>query len=112
MQIIQPHIIHVSGRLEVRFPANNQYFTWEELSVIVGGFIEIVDLDEQHVMVLNDEGRLLGLPWNKVATDLFNIPGRAWYDPIVGDVLVCNSVYLEPPEDDDTDVEISPHSED
>lgn len=38
--------------------------TLEAMQSIVGGAIEVKDLDERHVIVCNEEGRLRGLPGN------------------------------------------------
>ena len=42
--------------------------TLEELQKLVGGYIEVYDVDSMQI-VLNEEGRLIGLPVNKKAMD-------------------------------------------
>lgn len=64
-------------------PKNGTDFSLEELQKIVGGYIEIVNLNEEYIMVVNEEGKLLGLPINSGATIM------AQRGLIVGDVLVC-----------------------
>lgn len=64
-------------------PKNGTDFSLEELQKIVGGYIEIVNVNEEYIMVVNEEGKLLGLPINPSATII------ARQGPIVGDVLVC-----------------------
>ena len=64
-------------------PKNGTDFSLEELQKIVGGYIEIVNLNEEYIMVVNEEGKLLGLPANPSATII------ARQGLIVGDVLVC-----------------------
>lgn len=68
--------------------AGNEGFTLAELQGIVGGYIEMVRLWDGRVMVVNEEGLLRGLPFNRDATTLYHL-GRVTTDPIVGDVLVC-----------------------
>lgn len=70
------------------WPKNGTDFQLDELREIVGGFIEIVYLDDkkQHLMVVNEEGKLLGLQPNVLATHLYNCN-----DVIVGDVLICEN---------------------
>ena len=78
-------IIKADGRKIETQPKNGRDFKLEELKKIVGGYIEIVTLSDNKIMVINEEGKVNGLPINIIATQLFG------YDIIVGDVLVCNS---------------------
>ncbi len=84
-------IYRASGDVENVEPKNGTDFQLEELQAIVGGWIEIIFLsdDEGGVMILNEEGKLRNLPYNKRATMLHR---RFVYEPdiIVGDVLICN----------------------
>jgi hypothetical protein len=79
-------IIKANGEEIPVQPANGTDFSLEELQNIVGGYIETVMLPNGNLLVLNEEGKLEGLPLNTTATDLYNNP----YDAIVGDVLVCD----------------------
>lgn len=63
-------------------PDNGTDFSLEELQGIVGGYIQIVQCPDDMIMVVNEEGLLLNLPVNPVAS-LF---ARQY---IVGDVLYC-----------------------
>lgn len=56
---------------------------------IVGGYVETVTLpDIDTVIWLNEDGKLLGLPANRVATLLAKDAGLMPGDVIVGDVVV------------------------
>jgi hypothetical protein len=71
-------------------PENGTDFQLDELQKIVGGYIEIVGLLDNEIMVINEEGKLADLPVNENATEIYNeVDG--FYDYIVGDVLVCDS---------------------
>lgn len=71
-------------------PNNGTDFSLEELQEIVGGYIEIVGLMDNEIMVINEEGKLIDLPLNETATHMYQeVDG--FYDYIVGDVLVCDS---------------------
>lgn len=71
-------------------PNNGTDFSLEELQEIVGGYIEIVGLMDNEIMVINEEGKLIDLPFNENATQLYQeVDG--FYDYIAGDVLVCDS---------------------
>ena len=75
-------IIKADGQEIVVRPENKIDFQLTELQPIVGGYIEIVNVKDDCLMVVNEEGRLIGLPFNVRATE---IAGQV----IVGDVLVC-----------------------
>lgn len=71
-------------------PNNGTDFSLEELQEIVGGYIEIVGLMDNEIMVINEEGKLIDLPFNETATQMYQeVDG--FYDYIAGDVLVCDS---------------------
>ena len=66
-------------------PTNGEDFTLEELQSFVGGYIEIVSLNDMF-LVVNEEGKLNNLPVNANATALWEqVYGKT--DVIVGDVL-------------------------
>lgn len=64
-------------------------FTLEELKEYVGGWIECIYLNKHQVMVINEEGKLLNLPYNAVATEAYRIVFQPTDDFIVGDALIC-----------------------
>lgn len=75
-------IIKTTGEIIETEPSNGTDFSLTELQAVVGGFIEVVHLSDGRLMVVNDEGKLNGLPINPKASELYP-------DIIVGDVLVC-----------------------
>ena len=75
-------IIKTTGEVEEVKPYKGKIFTLGQLQEIVGGYIEILHLPDNKLMVVNEEGRLKGLPLNHKASILYN-------NLIVGDVLVC-----------------------
>lgn len=72
-------------------PANGKAFTLEEMQGFVGGYIEALPLRDGRVMWLNEEGKLIGLPYNAVA-DLMahQLSGIAMWDDIRGNVLIAS----------------------
>lgn len=82
-------ILRADGTSQQVQPRNGTDFQLDEVKAIVGGWVEIVGLADGRLMVCNEEGKLIGLPPNFAATELFNQGGRMWYDVIMGDVLVC-----------------------
>lgn len=83
-------IYKADGTITEVSPANGTDFQLEELQKIVGGYIEIVGLLDNEIMVINEEGKLADLPVNEKATE-FYIEANGFDDYIVGDVLVCDS---------------------
>ena len=72
-------------------PMNKHDFKLKELQDFVGGYIEIVHLQENDmvkyndlVMVVNEEGLMHRLEYNLIASQIVG-------QDIVGDVLVCKS---------------------
>lgn len=64
-----------------------------QMQAAVGGYIEILALTESLSMVLDEEGKLKGLPLNNIAirlTQHFAV-GLALGDMIVGDVLLIGN---------------------
>lgn len=98
------------GKMEAR-PANGVCFELAELQSIVEGHIEVIPTKDGRVMVLNDMGKLIGLPRNAQAGALVALQtpesiaeAKALYgenliiigdtsepDYIAGTVLVCES---------------------
>jgi len=72
----------------------NYYFSEEEskpnlkqLQKMVGGYIELVTSpDSKYQIVIDEEGKLKGKPFNKDATALYNNPN----DEIVGDAVILS----------------------
>tara|TARA_Y100000310_G_scaffold327637_1_gene394307 strand:- start:2305 stop:2565 length:261 start_codon:yes stop_codon:yes gene_type:complete len=77
------------------FNPKGEIYTLEELrSAIGGGYIEIFDAGENSFIVIDEEGKLKGLPFNSLATML--MAGRLQGgDYIVGDALLCSKDQIE-----------------
>lgn len=58
--------------------------TLAEKQKAVGGWIELVYIPDNKVLIVNEEGLLLNLPYNRVASELSNTL-------IVGDVLLVEN---------------------
>lgn len=83
-------IYKADGTIIETAPANGTDFQLEELQEIVDGYIEIVQLSYNQIMVINEEGKLIDLPYNENATEIYQ-EEDSFYDYIAGDVLVCDS---------------------
>lgn len=82
-------IIKADGQVIEVSPKNGSDFKLDELKAIVNGYIEPVYLNDEQMMVVNEEGKLYGLPVNLIATEIYNITHQPHTDVIVGDVLFC-----------------------
>lgn len=76
-------LIKANGEVSEIEPANGRYFTLKEMQTAVAGYVEVVQLRDGRLMVVNEDGHGLGLPWNAQATDLYR------NSAIAGDVIVC-----------------------
>ena len=72
-------------------PANGRYFTLEELQKGVEGFIEIIYLTENTIMVVNEDGKRR-LNHNMIATVIAKVFNAIFpHDYIAGNAVMCNS---------------------
>jgi hypothetical protein len=65
-------------------------FNGDELSTLqrcVGGYVEILRLSDSVTLWVNEEGKVIDLPPNRIATRLFRAVFKS-YDIIVGDVVL------------------------
>jgi len=82
-------LIKSNGEISKVLPGNGKVFTLQELQSFVGGYIEFRHVDGE-IMVMNEEGKLMGLPNNDEATNvLMELKAIASDDYVVGDVLIC-----------------------
>lgn len=89
-------IIKTNGEIIPVEPKNGTDFQLEEMQEIVGGYIQLFYLmnDEGEVIVMNEDGKIEGLPMNHKATEL--AAKRLFQgDYIVGDVLVCKTEQID-----------------
>lgn len=98
-------LIKADGHICEIQPKNKKWFTLEELQELVDGYIEYCDtLDPTMNMVINEEGKLNGSQYNKVATAFYRysrvvMDGQAFIDPIMGDVVIGKREQMDAPHD-------------
>lgn len=76
-----------AGKVTNVTPAHGEHFTLEELQKYVGGYIELIYLPHENIMVVNEEGKVNELETNELATIAIAMNGICDY--IAGDALVC-----------------------
>lgn len=91
---MEAKIIKTDGQEEITNPKNGKDFQLDELQAIVGGYIEVVYLPNNRIMILNEEGKLDKLPLNQKATEVFQ-KAHGPHDVIVGPVLICNQTQIK-----------------
>ncbi len=87
-------LLKTDGTVQDYPPANGKHYTLAELQAAVGGYIELVHLDDNLALVLNEEGKLHGLPVNERASELYCLHYGP-VDHIVGDALLCSEASIE-----------------
>lgn len=75
-------------------PNNGKQFTLEELQTIVGGYIEIVNLPDDKLLVVDEEGKLKHKPYNVRATQLLAATLHNG-DFVVGNALLCDGSQID-----------------
>lgn len=68
-------------------------FKLKEMQDFVGGYIECIEFPDGRTLVVNEEGKLEGLPVNDQATALWRQQFPTDDDIIVGDVLIVSKDY-------------------
>jgi len=89
MQNEQAFIYKTNGEIIPILPKNKEVFTLQELQEIVGGYIELVMLNDGRIMIVNEEGKINGLDYNLLGTLAYA------KDVIVGNVLVTPEKYID-----------------
>ena len=70
------------------------HVTLEEMQKCVGGYIELIYLNDGMVLVVNEEGLILNLPYNERAT-IFATALEGKEHHIVGDVLLIGANFIK-----------------
>ncbi len=87
--------IKVDGTVISRKPKGNT-FKLAEMQETVNGLIEAIYLPRHKVyMIINEEGKLLDLAQNDIATNIFREEFYPTKDYIVGDVLIIQENEIE-----------------
>lgn len=76
-------------------PNNGNDFELPEVQKYVDGYIEVLSLSEEQIMIINEEGKFTkGV--NQVATAIAHLHRAIQeYDYIAGDVVICPSAMLQ-----------------
>lgn len=85
-------LIKTDGCGECITPENEVNFSLDEMQSYVGGLIQIVELGNGMIMVVNEDGKWMGLDINPIATFVAHECNAIHpNDYIVGDAIVCDT---------------------
>tara|TARA_R110000822_G_scaffold175101_1_gene314802 strand:+ start:125 stop:412 length:288 start_codon:yes stop_codon:yes gene_type:complete len=79
---IMSKLYKTDGTIEDFNPANGKEFTLDEMQKAVGGYIELVYLPNNEVLVVDEEGMIKEKLFNKKISEMI-------MKPIVGNVILC-----------------------
>ena len=82
------------GQRVTPYPPAAKHYTLTELQLAVGGFIEILALPNDQLLIVHAEGKLIGLPINHRATTLL-VGSRYEGAVVVGDALLCRTELVD-----------------
>ena len=91
----QDIIIRANGTRDRVLPDCSGVYSLKELQGFVGGPIELVHLahDPEHVLVVNEEDKLRGEPYNRDATTVAKLNDNPF--EIVGNAFYCRKDRIE-----------------
>ena len=87
-------IIYTDKKAEDYTPKNGTTFELEEMQKIVGGYIEVIRLNDGRIIIVNEEGLLQGLPVNIEATNILR-RDHSTTQYIVGTAIVCDADMID-----------------
>jgi hypothetical protein len=79
-------VIKTDGTLE-RLDLSVSEQELKSLQNAVGGYVQVIELEDDFTMWVNEEGKLLGLPVNEIATVIWEVRFGLDTDIICGDVV-------------------------
>ena len=79
-------VIKADGTLE-RLDLSESEQELKSLQNAVGGYVQVIELEDDFTMWANEEGKLLNLPVNEIATVIWEVRFGIGTDIICGDVV-------------------------
>lgn len=93
-------LYRTDGTKEDITPHNNGKLSYETLTAAVGGMVEMVPLPSGNIMIINEEGKLIGLPENAQAIEIWKKEYPIEQYPhnndelVVGNAIICPAYYV------------------
>lgn len=94
LQPAKAYLITVGGDINEISPENGKTFELKEAQAHVEGYIEIVHLNKDQIMIVNEDGKF-DKEYNVIATGIADLHKALWSgDYICGNVVICPSPML------------------
>ena len=87
-------LILSSGKTRPVKPKKGVSFSLKELQGYVGGYIETIKFRDGRILVVNEEGIIRAMPFNRLASIQLRKYSNV-IDTIVGDALLCECYEIE-----------------
>lgn len=88
------YLLTPRGERQAAAPKDGVAFTVTELQDMVGGYIDIMELNDGMV-VFDVDGALNDKLYNKAATDLIRYSNPEWNGYVAGNAVVCSRVRVD-----------------
>lgn len=83
-------LLKVTGEISTVSPVNGNCFTLEEVQSLVNGYVQVIDLCSNKIMIINEEGKF-HFELNVEATRIALMNSAIFPDDyIAGDAIVCD----------------------
>ena len=76
-------------------PDRDEGYTLEELQEVVGGPIQVVNASNNRIAICHEEGKIVGLDYNALATQVVGEDSLMAKDYMVGPVLFCQPEHVQ-----------------
>lgn len=86
----------IEGEIKEVSPEDGKQFTYKELQALVGDMIEIVPLPSGKLLVCHEEGKLINLPKNENATNVWKAEYPIELYPDNNDELIVGNILITP----------------
>lgn len=96
MELLPVNAYFITEKCEISRikPENGNEFELSEVQRYVDGYIEVVRLTDEQIMIINEEGKF-SKGCNLIATAIAHLHGAiGQYDYIAGDAVICPSKML------------------
>ena len=92
-------LLKTDGTFTEVAPKDNLVFTLGELYGFVGRPVDILYLPSGKRLVVNDEGKLTGLPYNAKASEIWKEEFPVEHFPVNNDQMIVGDVLIATPEE-------------
>ena len=87
-------VLNLNGTISM-IDISNKDMLLATMQSIVGGYIEVASVINDKAVIVNEEGRIYGLPVNEKANEILRVSGNKSMDPILGTAILVDIKDLE-----------------